>query len=149
MRSNDRSYRNSRRHLPRTQILDCIRRVAAGGQWLEPIVGRKTLEGVLRQQAANERVAAVLTPCEIEVARMVSAGLSNKEIADALFISEGTVKTHLRATFEKLGVSSRMKLSVCLETYADTSRRQIAQGARKGNARGATIRNYSRPSNCS
>jgi predicted transcriptional regulator len=58
---------------------------------------------------------------------MVAAGLSNKEIADALFISEGTVKTHLRATFEKLGVSSRMKLSVCLETYADTSRRQIAQ----------------------
>jgi ATP/maltotriose-dependent transcriptional regulator MalT len=39
--------------------------------------------------------------------RLVAAGLSNREIGDALFISEETVKTHLRRIFEKLDVSSR------------------------------------------
>ena len=39
--------------------------------------------------------------------RLVAGGLSNREVGDALFISEETVKTHLRRIFEKLGVSSR------------------------------------------
>ena len=49
---------------------------------------------------------------ELEVVRMVAKGHRNKEIADALHISEGTVKAHLRTIFEKLHVSSRMKLSL-------------------------------------
>ena len=48
----------------------------------------------------------------IEVVRMVAGGLRNREIAHALSISVGTVKAHLRTVFEKLGISSRMKLSV-------------------------------------
>jgi DNA-binding NarL/FixJ family response regulator len=93
-----------------TQILDCIRRVAEGQQWIDPIVGRKTLDGVLRRESGHSRAASLLTPREIEVVRMVAEGHRNKEIADALFISEGTVKAHLRTIFEKLGISSRMKL---------------------------------------
>lgn len=94
------------------QILDCIRRVAAGEQWIDPVIGRRTLDGLLRRQAGAERAARILTPRELEVVRMVAAGLRNKEIAETLSISEGTVKAHLRAIFEKLGISSRMKLGV-------------------------------------
>ena len=94
------------------QIIDCIRAVLAGDQWIDPIVGRRTLDGVLRRQAGAERVANVLTAREVEVVRLVAGGLRNKEIADSLSISEGTVKAHLRAIFEKLGVASRARLIV-------------------------------------
>ena len=50
---------------------------------------------------------SVISARERDVMRLVAAGLSNREIGDALFISEETVKTHLRRIFEKLGVSSR------------------------------------------
>jgi DNA-binding NarL/FixJ family response regulator len=51
-----------------------------------------------------------LTAREAETVVMVTAYLSNKEIADKLFISEGTVKRHLHNIYEKLGVSSRLDL---------------------------------------
>ncbi len=92
------------------QILDCIRRVAAGHQWIDPAVGSRTLEGVLRRQSGVRKAAAVLTAREIEVVRMVARGLRNKEIADLLSITEGTVKAHLRTIFEKLGIDNRTKL---------------------------------------
>jgi DNA-binding NarL/FixJ family response regulator len=95
-----------------TQILDCIHAVVAGEQWIDPVVGRRTLDGVLRRQAGAQRVAGVLTARELEIVRLVAAGLRNKEIADRLFISEGTVKAHLRAIFEKLDVNSRARLIV-------------------------------------
>jgi two-component system nitrate/nitrite response regulator NarL len=95
-----------------TQIIDCIRAVLRGEQWIDPVVGRRTLDGVLRRQAGAERVSGVLTAREIEVVRLVAAGLRNKEIADRLFISEGTVKAHLRTIFEKLGINSRARLMV-------------------------------------
>lgn len=94
------------------QILDCVRRVSAGQQWIDQVIGSRTLDGILRRQAAAERAATVLTPRELEVVRMVAGGLRNKEIADALSIGEGTVKAHLRTIFEKLGVESRLRLSV-------------------------------------
>lgn len=92
------------------QILDCIRRVAAGGQWIDQAIGSRTLDGLLRRQSGALKVAAVLTAREIEVVRMVARGLRNKEIADLLSITEGTVKAHLRTIFEKLAIDSRMKL---------------------------------------
>jgi DNA-binding NarL/FixJ family response regulator len=94
------------------QILDCIRRVATGRQWIDQVIGSRTLDGVLRRQSGAARAAAILTAREIEVVRMVARGLRNKEIADLLSITEGTVKAHLRTIFEKLGIDSRMKLIV-------------------------------------
>jgi DNA-binding CsgD family transcriptional regulator len=54
---------------------------------------------------------AGLTGRELEVARLVMAGKTNREIAAELFLSEKTVETHLRHAFEKLGVSSRAALA--------------------------------------
>jgi DNA-binding NarL/FixJ family response regulator len=50
-----------------------------------------------------------LTAREIEILRTMALGLKNKEIADKLFISEKTVKTHINRVFKKLGVATRAK----------------------------------------
>jgi len=50
-----------------------------------------------------------LSPREIEILRLVATGASNKEIAEQLFISEGTVKNHLSNILSKLGVHDRMQ----------------------------------------
>jgi DNA-binding NarL/FixJ family response regulator len=54
----------------------------------------------------------VLTAREVEVLRLIAKGLSNQEIADRLFISEATVKTHLNRTMSKLGLGSRAQAVV-------------------------------------
>jgi DNA-binding NarL/FixJ family response regulator len=59
---------------------------------------------------AQQDLRQRLSSRELEVARAVAQGLSNKEVADRLFISERTVKAHLGATFEKLGVRDRVQL---------------------------------------
>ena len=56
--------------------------------------------------------AAWLTNREIEIMRMVALGLANREVGERLFISEGTVKTHLHAIYEKLGITGRVQLAV-------------------------------------
>ncbi len=63
--------------------------------------------------SANARPAAgpSLTPTEIDVARLVSEGLGNKEIGARLFISPRTVQTHLTHVYAKVGLTSRVQLA--------------------------------------
>lgn len=91
-------------------LVQCVRKVAAGGQWLEKESVSRALDRMLRRSAPS--VAGSLTPRELEVVRLVSEGLRNKEIAERLLISEGTVKIHLHSIYEKLQVSGRVELSV-------------------------------------
>jgi two-component system, NarL family, response regulator LiaR len=56
-------------------------------------------------QAARERLG--ITPRELEVLQLVARGLSNREIGEALFVSESTVKTHCSRAFDKLGARRR------------------------------------------
>lgn len=96
--------------------------VAQGGLWLGPeLVDRivaATRELLDRSPAAAETIPVVdlsaLSARELEVARAVAAGRSNREVAEALFISERTVKAHLSAVFEKLGVRDRLQLTLQL-----------------------------------
>ncbi len=96
-----------------------------GGLWVGPDLLRRlvgsTNAALVAQQAvsvskAQAPVAAapnawtLLSAREAQVARAVSAGRSNKEVADKMFISERTVKAHLGAIFEKLGVRDRLQL---------------------------------------
>lgn len=62
---------------------------------------------------------ALLSAREVQVARAVSAGHSNKEVANLMFISERTVKAHLGAVFEKLGVRDRLQLVLRLAASPD------------------------------
>ena len=91
-------------------LVQCIRRVHAGKQWLEHHSARQALEKMLRREAGARELAAILTPREIDIVRLAAQGLRNKEIADKLFISEGTVKTHLHNIYEKLNIDSRVAL---------------------------------------
>lgn len=93
-------------------LVQAVRKVAAGDQWLEKRSFGKALEKMLRREAGARQVAGVLTPREIEIVRMVASGLRNQVIADKLHISEGTVKVHLHNIYEKLQVDGRVALTL-------------------------------------
>ncbi len=95
-----------------TLLVQCIRKVAAGGIWLEKEAIGRALGKLLQSSDSRARIA--LTPREIDIVRMVAQGIGNREAAERLFISEGTVKTHLHTIYEKLGVRGRVQLA----TYA-------------------------------
>ncbi|HEX4914116.1 MAG TPA: response regulator transcription factor [Vicinamibacterales bacterium] len=79
-------------------LVGCIRDVLAGKTYIAPAAAAKLAEGVTRVQ---------LTPREMATLRLLADGKANKEIANALDISERTVKSHLAHLFEKLAVTSR------------------------------------------
>jgi DNA-binding NarL/FixJ family response regulator len=89
--------------------------VHSGGQWLENRTARDALEAVLRREAGSREAANLLTHREIELVRMVAHGLRNREIAERLHITEGTVKTHLRNVYQKTGVENRVGVRVFAE----------------------------------
>jgi len=80
------------------EILDAIRRVSLGETYLPARIVQKVAEGMRKPE---------LSPREIEVLQCVAAGKSNKEIGAQLFITEGTVKTHVKNLLEKLAVVGR------------------------------------------
>jgi len=63
-----------------------------------------------------------LTPSERRVADLVAAGRSNREVAQALFVSRATVETHLRSIFRKLAIASRAELASLLSEHARAPR---------------------------
>jgi two-component system, NarL family, nitrate/nitrite response regulator NarL len=96
-------------------LLRAARQVHAGGQWLERRSVGHALQRTYEREAEARSVAAVLTPREVEIARLVAAGLRNKEIAKRLCISEGTVKIHLHNIYEKVKVPGRIELAFYLQ----------------------------------
>lgn len=93
-------------------LIQAVRKVAAGGRWLETGLGGRALSRLLARESAREEVRQALTPRELEIVRMVSAGLRNRAVADKLCISEGTVKVHLHNIYEKLSVTGRLELAL-------------------------------------
>jgi len=85
---------------------------AALGIWLGLTLTRKKVQIVQQPAEAftvDERRQAELgiTPRELEILGLIAAGLSNREIAERLFVSENTVKTHSSRLFDKLGAKRR------------------------------------------
>jgi DNA-binding NarL/FixJ family response regulator len=91
-------------------LVDCVRRVYRGEQWLERETVTRALQRVLKRDGVDRDAGDSLTPREIEIVRMVAQGMRNKVIAERLSISEGTVKVHLHNVYEKLGVDGRLEL---------------------------------------
>jgi DNA-binding NarL/FixJ family response regulator len=98
-------------------LVQCIRRVAAGGQWLERGAMTESFKRLMASAAAAERAANLLTPRELAIVRLVARGLRNKEIARQLAITEGTVKIHLHNIYQKVGVDSRVALTLWAQEH--------------------------------
>lgn len=92
------------------QLVQCVRKVHAGGQWLEYRSTGRVLDKLLRREAGTRELARVLTPREHEVVRLAASGLHNDAIAKELYISEGTVKIHLHSVYGKLHLDGRLAL---------------------------------------
>ena len=93
-------------------LLQSVRAVAAGEKWLDDGAMRRALDKMMRREAGLADAVRVLTPREVEVVKMVATGLRNKQIAERLSITEGTVKIHLHSIYQKVGVSGRVELSI-------------------------------------
>jgi two-component system NarL family response regulator len=103
--------------VPGEEIADGVRAVHNGDSLISPSMASKLLaEFALMSRRQGERPSAVgaprLTERELEVLRLVARGLANKEIAHDLFISENTVKNHVRNILEKLQLHSRMEAAM-------------------------------------
>ncbi|KAA0921698.1 MULTISPECIES: response regulator transcription factor [Streptomyces] len=102
---------------PPAQILDAVRRVAAGDPVLSPAVTRQLMEHAAggapdtRRTRARARIAA-LNDREREVAVAVGRGRSNAEIAADLFMSVATVKTHVSRILSKLTLNNRVQIAL-------------------------------------
>jgi DNA-binding NarL/FixJ family response regulator len=98
---------------PTGEVVAAVRAIAAGDAVLSPAVTRQLLDQVARRLPAPVRRADPsldrLTEREQEVLRMLGAGLSNAEIAEALTVSEATVKTHVSHLLGKLGLRDRVQ----------------------------------------
>jgi DNA-binding NarL/FixJ family response regulator len=98
---------------PPERLVAAVRTVAAGDAMLSPAVTRRVVERFTRL-ARPARVPALdaLTARELDVLRLVAEGQSNAEIAQELFISEGTVKTHVAHLLHKLDLRDRVQAVV-------------------------------------
>lgn len=82
----------------REEVISAVLHVAQGQRYLPQSIAARL---------ADRMVRPGLTPREIDVLRLVSRGRSNKEMAAAMFVSEETVKTHMKSLFQKLDVHDR------------------------------------------
>jgi DNA-binding NarL/FixJ family response regulator len=100
---------------PADELVRAVRVVAAGDALLAPSITRRMIADLVSRHAAPRRSAdelARLTPRETEVLELLARGMSNAEIAAALFVSEETVKTHVGKVFAKLGLRDRAQAVV-------------------------------------
>ena len=80
------------------ELIAALRKIHGGERYLPPAIAARLADRLVRPS---------ITPRELDVLRLMSRGRTNKEMASAMFISEETVKTHLKSLFQKLGVHDR------------------------------------------
>ncbi len=97
------------------ELVEALRTVAGGESLLDPAVASRLLDEfavLMRRSEAVGEGPGALTPRELEVLSLVAKGLNNRAIGERLYISESTVKNHVRSIHEKLQVHSRMEAVV-------------------------------------
>jgi DNA-binding NarL/FixJ family response regulator len=101
--------------VPPTELVDGVRVVARGDAMLSGRVTRRLLDRFVASLPNPDQAPpdiGELTEREVEVLRLVAAALSNAEIADRLYLSEATVKTHVSSLLRKLGLRDRVQAAV-------------------------------------
>lgn len=99
---------------PAAQLVTAVRVVASGEALLAPSITRRLIAEFARRPPLNNKPERMqeLTPRELEVLRLVARGLSNAEIANELFVSDATVKTHVARILMKLDLRDRVQAVV-------------------------------------
>jgi NarL family two-component system response regulator LiaR len=92
------------------ELIEAIRQVQQGESWLHPAVARKVLNELMHttEPSASEK----LTERETDVLKLLAHGLSNRDIAERLVISEATVRTHVSSLLAKLHLASRTQAAL-------------------------------------
>lgn len=93
------------------ELVQAIRVVATGGTVVEPVISQRVVRGVEAAEPVFDHLEPPdpLTAREIEILRLMTGGYSNREIARALKVAEGTVKNHVSSILSKLGVRDRTR----------------------------------------
>jgi DNA-binding NarL/FixJ family response regulator len=96
------------------KLLECLGIVTQGEYYMDMAVSQKVIKNLLMQREGgtgmNDPAYNTLTPREQEIMRFIAEGLSTKQIADKLFISQKTVENHRASIFSKLNIHSTMEL---------------------------------------
>ncbi len=111
------------------QLIKCIRVVARGEIWLEAEVTTRVFEEVFKEFSKRRDLLKSLTHLtsakmdilstrEMEIMELISHSMTNEEIADKLFLSAKTVKTHLRNIFVKAGIRNRVEAALVYTRHA-------------------------------
>lgn len=109
MKSEIRGYilKNS----PAERIINAVRTVNAGGAVFQEDILKYIREKITAGGYSNE-IFALLSPRETEIVRLIAAGLSNRSIAEKLYLSNGTVRNHISAILEKTGLEHRTQIAI-------------------------------------
>ena len=99
---------------PAKDLVEAVRVIARGDALLAPSVTKRLIEEFVKQPEPTERATlpADLTEREHEALRLLAQGMSNREIAAAMFVGEATAKTHVSRLLTKLGVRDRVQAVV-------------------------------------
>ena len=113
-------------------LIKCIRAVAQGEIWLDAAMVARVFEEFIKEAIRrrdrirplahlNFEKLKALSPREMEILALISESMTNEEIADKLFLSTKTVKTHVRNIFEKAGIRNRVEAAVIYARYVQLS----------------------------
>lgn len=98
-------------------LVQCIRQVYRGQACLDQDLMLGSVSMLMDRERNRQKLAHLLTPREVDVARMVTEGWPNKKIATKLSISEGTAKLHLHHIYQKLNCPGRMALMIYMQRH--------------------------------
>ena len=104
---------------PREALIDAVKGTAAGRTHIDPNIAGKLLDRVAQSDVPADATAIVtsLSERELDVLRLLARGYSNTDIAQRLFLSEGTVRNYVSSILSKLGVSDRTQAAVLALRY--------------------------------
>jgi DNA-binding NarL/FixJ family response regulator len=85
-------------------LIECVRKVHDGERWIDRATMNRAFGSVVRRESAMSKIPKSPARRELEIVRLVAEGLRKPEIAQRLFVTEGTGQLHLHNVYEKLGV---------------------------------------------